>query len=105
MKKIIDDRYKFSSLTACSLILTPGNPSSASGHGGRIGRCGRAGAGTLLGGNDLQNAGWGALAGGVVGAAVGAYMDHQQQEMQQSLPGTGIEVQRTAENTLNLTMA
>jgi len=54
--------------------------------------------------NDLKNAGLGALAGGVVGAAVGAYMDHQEEEMQQSLQGTGIEVQRTAENTLNLTM-
>lgn len=61
-------------------------------------------AGTAFGGNDLQNAGWGALAGGAVGAAVGHYMDRQQQAMQQTLQGTGIEVQRTAENTLNLTM-
>jgi len=72
--------------------------------GGGIGALAGAGAGALFGGNKLKNAGWGALAGGVVGAAVGAYMDHQEQEMQKSLQGTGIEVQRTAENTLNLTM-
>ena len=35
---------------------------------------------------------------------MGAYMDNQQEDMQQSLQGTGIEVQRTSENTLNLTM-
>jgi outer membrane protein OmpA-like peptidoglycan-associated protein len=72
--------------------------------GGGIGAAVGAGAGTLFGGNDLKNAGFGALAGGIVGAGVGAYMDHQQQEMQQSLQGTGIEVQRTAENTLSLNM-
>ncbi|MFZ2725512.1 MAG: OmpA family protein, partial [Methylococcaceae bacterium] len=38
------------------------------------------------------------------GALVGAYMDKQQEEMQRSLQGTGIELQRTSENTLNLTM-
>jgi outer membrane protein OmpA-like peptidoglycan-associated protein len=63
-----------------------------------------AGAGTLFGGNDAQNAGWGALAGGAVGAAVGVYMDRQERAMRESLQGTGIEVQRTAENTLNLNM-
>jgi len=72
--------------------------------GGGIGAAVGAGAGTLFGGNDLKNAGFGALAGGVVGAAVGAYMDKQQREMEQSLQGTGIEVQRTAANTLSLNM-
>lgn len=72
--------------------------------GAGVGAVVGAGAGTLFGGNDLKNAGLGALAGAAVGAAVGAYMDHQEQEMRQSLQGTGIEVQRTADNTLNLTM-
>ncbi len=76
------------------------NTAKGAGLGAAVG----AGAGALFGGNDFKNAGLGALAGGVVGAAVGAYMDNQEQEMQQSLQGTGIQVERTAENTLNLTM-
>lgn len=71
------------------------NTAKGAGIGAAVG----AGAGTLFGGNDLKNAGWGALAGGAVGAAVGAYMDNQEREMQQSLQGTGIQVERTAENT------
>jgi outer membrane protein OmpA-like peptidoglycan-associated protein len=74
------------------------------GKGAGIGAAVGAGAGTLFGGNDAANAGWGALAGGAVGAAVGAYMDHQERAMRQSLQGTGIDVQRTGQNTLNLTM-
>ncbi len=72
--------------------------------GGLGGAAVGAGAGTLFGGNDLKNAGLGALAGAAVGAGIGAYMDSQEKEMQQSLQGTGVQVQRTAENTLNLTM-
>lgn len=99
-------------LSICSILLAAcvtdpytgessiGNMGKGAGIGAAVG----AGAGTLFGGNDLKNAGLGALAGAAVGAAVGGYMDHQQEEMQQSLQGTGIEVQRTAENTLNLTM-
>ena len=74
------------------------------GKGGAIGAAVGAGAGTLFGGNDLANAGFGALAGGVVGAAIGHYMDRQEQELRNSLQGTGIQVQRTADNTLNLTL-
>ncbi|CAG1772242.1 putative lipoprotein YiaD [uncultured bacterium] len=87
-------------LTACT---SQGGMSSTA-IGGLSGAAVGAGVGTLFGGNDLKNAGFGALAGGAVGAAIGAYMDSQEQEMQQSLQGTGIQVQRTAENTLNLTM-
>ncbi len=77
---------------------------SNTGKGTAIGAAVGAGAGTLFGGNDWKNAGFGALAGGAVGAAVGYYMDRQEQQMRESLRGTGIQVQRTAENTLNLTM-
>ena len=88
-------------LTACITGPFTGEPSNSNtAKGGGLGAVAGAGAGTLFGGNDLKNAGLGALAGG----AVGAYMDHQQQEMEQSLQGTGIEVQRTAENMLNLNM-
>jgi outer membrane protein OmpA-like peptidoglycan-associated protein len=77
---------------------------SKAGKGAGIGAVVGAGTGALFGGNRGANAGWGALAGGAVGAAIGAYMDHQERAMRQSLQGTGIEVQRTAQNTLNLTM-
>jgi len=87
-------------LTACNAAGGLNNAAIGGLGGAAIG----AGAGTLFGGNDLKNAGLGALAGGVVGAAVGAYMDSQEQEMQQSLQGTGVQVQRTSKNTLNLTM-
>ena len=74
------------------------------GKGAGIGAAVGAGAGTLFGGNDLKNAGLGALAGAALGAGIGYYMDKQQEEMQQSLQGTGIEVQRTAQNQLTLSM-
>jgi len=77
-----------------------GNAGKGAGIGAAVG----AGAGTLFGGNDWANAGLGALAGAAVGAGIGYYMDKQEQEMQQSLQGTGIQVQRTAENTLTLNM-
>lgn len=54
--------------------------------------------------NDWENAGLGALDGGSAGAAVDAYMDRQQQEMERSLIETGIEVERTSENALNLNL-
>jgi outer membrane protein OmpA-like peptidoglycan-associated protein len=77
---------------------------SATAKGAGIGAAAGAGTGALFGGNRLANAGWGALAGGALGAAVGAYMDSQEKDMRMSLQGTGVQVQRTAENTLNLTM-
>lgn len=74
------------------------------GKGAGIGAVLGAGAGAMFGGNRGANAGWGALAGSAAGAAIGAYMDYQEKAMRESLQGTGIEVQRTAQNTLNLTM-
>ncbi len=99
-------------ITACTTLLTAcvtdpytgESRMSNTAKGAGIGAAAGAGAGALFGGNDLKNAGFGALAGAAVGAAIGAYMDNQEQEMQQSLQGTGIQVERTAENTLNLTM-
>jgi hypothetical protein len=44
---------------------------SSTAAGGGIGAAVGAGAGTLFGGNDLVNAGLGALAGGAVGAGIG----------------------------------
>jgi len=105
MKKLLPLGICSILLSACVTDPYTGESSIGNmGKGAGIGAAVGAGAGTLFGGNDLKNAGLGALAGAAVGAAVGGYMDHQQEEMQQSLQGTGIEVQRTAENTLNLTM-
>lgn len=104
-KKIIVISIGLSFLAGCTTNPNTGETSISNwGKGAGIGAAAGAGAGALFGGNDLKNAGLGALAGAAVGAGIGYYMDKQQEQMQQSLQGTGIEVQRTAENTLNLTM-
>ncbi|MDD2738834.1 MAG: OmpA family protein [Methylomonas lenta] len=104
-KKIIVLGIGIGMLAGCTTNPYTGESSiSNTGKGAGIGAAVGAGAGTLFGGNDWKNAGFGALAGAAVGAGIGYYMDKQQEEMQQSLQGTGIEVQRTADNTLNLTM-
>lgn len=104
-KKILVIAIGASILTGCATDPYTGQSSvSGLGKGAGIGAAVGAGAGTLFGGNDWKNAGLGALAGAAVGAGIGYYMDKQQEEMQQSLQGTGIEVQRTAENQLTLNM-
>lgn len=92
-------------LSGCATDPYSGQSSMSNwGKGAAMGAAVGAGAGTLFGGNDLKNAGLGALAGAALGAGIGYYMDKQQEEMQQSLQGTGIEVQRTAQNQLTLNM-
>jgi outer membrane protein OmpA-like peptidoglycan-associated protein len=104
-KKILVIAIGASLLGGCATDPYTGQQSMSNlGKGAGIGAAVGAGAGTLFGGNDLKNAGLGALAGAAVGAGIGYYMDKQQEEMQQSLQGTGIEVQRTAQNQLTLNM-
>jgi len=104
-KKLLLTGIGVALLAGCTTNPYTGQSSISNlGKGAGIGAAVGAGAGTLFGGNDLQNAGWGALAGAALGAGVGYYMDKQEEEMQQSLQGTGIQVQRTAENTLTLNM-
>jgi outer membrane protein OmpA-like peptidoglycan-associated protein len=104
-KKILISGIIAALTTACANNPYTGQSGMSNlGKGAGIGAAVGAGAGTLFGGNDWKNAGLGALAGAAVGAGVGYYMDKQQEEMQQSLQGTGIEVQRTAENQLTLSM-
>ena len=104
-QKVLAFAIGASLLSACTTNPYTGQSEMANwGKGAGIGAAVGAGAGTLFGGNDLKNAGLGALAGAAVGAGIGYYMDRQQQEMQQQLQGTGIEVQRTAENQLVLNM-
>ena len=104
-KKLLAASIGFALLAGCTTNPYTGESSMSNlGKGAGIGAAVGAGAGTLFGGNDWKNAGLGALAGAAVGAGIGYYMDKQEQEMQQSLQGTGIQVQRTAENTLTLNM-
>lgn len=104
-KKLIAIAVGASLMTACATNPQTGQSGiSKLGIGTGVGAAVGAGAGTLFGGNDWKNAGLGALAGAAGGAGIGYYMDKQQEEMQQSLQGTGIEVQRTANNQLTLNM-
>ncbi|OQW79866.1 MAG: flagellar motor protein MotB [Proteobacteria bacterium ST_bin11] len=104
-KKLLAIAISTSLMSACATNPYTGQSGMSNlGKGAGVGAAVGAGAGTLFGGNDWKNAGLGALAGAAVGAGVGYYMDKQQEEMQQSLQGTGIEVQRTAQNQLTLNM-
>ena len=104
-KKLLVAAIGLAFVAGCTTNPYTGESSMSNlGKGAGIGAAVGAGAGTLFGGNDWKNAGLGALAGAAVGAGIGYYMDKQEQEMQQSLQGTGIQVQRTAENTLTLNM-
>lgn len=56
-----------------------------------------AGVGMMAGGDDKRNAAIGAVVGGLAGAAVGVYMDRQEEELRRQTEGTGIEVQRVGD--------
>lgn len=77
-------------LAGCETVQN--NPRTAAGAG--IGALGGAAAGTLFRGNDRRNALIGAGIGMLAGAAVGQYLDQQQRELEQSLQGTGAQVNR-----------
>jgi outer membrane protein OmpA-like peptidoglycan-associated protein len=62
-----------------------------------------AGAGMMAGGDDRRNAIIGAGVGAVAGAAVGGYMDRQEERLRQQTAGTGIEVTRVGDQ-IALTM-
>lgn len=56
-----------------------------------------AGVGMMAGGDDKRNAAVGAVVGGLAGAAVGVYMDKQEEKLRQQTAGTGIEVNRVGD--------
>lgn len=62
-----------------------------------------AGVGMIAGGDDKRNAAIGAVVGGLAGAAVGVYMDRQEEALRQQTAGTGIEVERVGDQ-IALTM-
>jgi outer membrane protein OmpA-like peptidoglycan-associated protein len=63
-------------------------------NGAIIGAILGAGAGTLAGGDDRRNALIGAGVGALAGAAIGHYMDQQEQNLRQRLRGSGVGVTR-----------
>ena len=58
-----------------------------------------AGVGMIAGGDDKRNAAIGAVVGGLAGAAVGVYMDRQEEALRQQTAGTGIEVERVGDQS------
>lgn len=72
--------------------------------GAIIGAVGGAVAGTAAGGDDRRNAIIGAGIGALSGAAVGGYMDRQERALRERLAQSDIQIQRTGEDTLLLTM-
>jgi outer membrane protein OmpA-like peptidoglycan-associated protein len=59
-----------------------------------------AGIGVLAGGDDRRNAVIGAGIGAIAGAAVGDYLQRQEEELNQDLAGTGATVQNDGESLL-----
>jgi outer membrane protein OmpA-like peptidoglycan-associated protein len=72
--------------------------------GAIIGAISGAAAGTVAGGDDRRNAAIGATVGAVSGAAIGAYMDKQERELREATRGTGVTVERTAEDQIRVVM-
>lgn len=83
-------------LVGCETVQQNQNTAIGAVAGAAIG----AAAGTLVGGNDRRNALVGAGIGLLAGAAVGQYLDQQQRELEQSLAGTGAEVERQGDQLL-----
>jgi outer membrane protein OmpA-like peptidoglycan-associated protein len=88
-------------LAACA---STDDPNKKAKRGAEIGAAAGAVAGAVIGnqsGNPRTGAAVGAAVGAGVGAGVGQRMDQQQKELEQ-IPG--VQVQRTAENELNVTL-
>lgn len=62
-------------------------------------------AGAAIGSNkDSKRAALGGAVGAAIGAGIGAYMDKQEAALRQATAGTGIEVERRADNNIVLNM-
>lgn len=62
-------------------------------------------AGAAIGSNkDSKRAALGGAVGAAIGAGIGAYMDKQEAALRQATVGTGIEVERRADNSIVLNM-
>lgn len=105
MKKIITACVVSLALTACTTNPKTGESTmSKTAIGAGIGAATGAGIGALAGGKNKGKAALiGAAAGTALGAGIGYYMDSQEQELQTSLQGTDVQVQRQGED-INLVM-
>ena len=83
-------------LVGCQTVQENPNTAIGAGAGAALG----AALGTLVGGDDRRNALVGAGIGLLAGAAIGQYLDQQQRELEQSLAGTGAEVERQGDQLL-----
>jgi outer membrane protein OmpA-like peptidoglycan-associated protein len=72
--------------------------------GAIVGALGGAAVGALAGGDDRRNAIIGAGIGAIAGGAVGSYMDRQERELRERLAGSGVGVERVAEDQIRLVM-
>ena len=90
-------------LTSCTISPYTGEKQvSSTAVGTGVGAAGGAIVGGLVGGG--KGAAIGAAAGGLTGAAVGYYMDRQDQELRQRLVGTGVQVKKVGKD-IQLIMA
>jgi outer membrane protein OmpA-like peptidoglycan-associated protein len=93
-------------LTACTTTnpYTGQSQLSNTAGGGLIGAGGGAVAGAIIGaavgGDPRVGALIGAGAGGLTGAAIGNYMDQQEAELRAQLQGTGVSVTRVGQNLI-----
>jgi outer membrane protein OmpA-like peptidoglycan-associated protein len=103
-------RKVFAGLTAalfavgCTTLdpVTGERTTNNTGNAAIIGAIAGAAAGTLAGGDDRRNAVIGAGIGALGGAAVGSYMDRQQQNLRERLAGTGIGITRVSQDKILL---
>ena len=87
-------------LAACADSSGQGGITQRQGLGALSGAAVGAALGTLVGGDDRRNALVGAGIGLIAGAAVGTYLDEQERRLNQSLAGTGADVQRVNDTLL-----
>lgn len=102
MKKIIIVSVVSLALTACAGQSKLANTAIGTGVGAASGAAVGAGIGALAG-NAKKGAWIGAAAGAVVGTGVGYYLGSQEEELQKSLQGTEVKVERQGQD-LNLVM-
>ncbi len=72
--------------------------------GAIVGAIGGAAVGAMAGGDDSRNAAVGAVVGAIAGGAVGAYMDRQERALREQLAGSGVGVERVADDQIRLVM-
>lgn len=97
MKKIIIVSVVSLGLTACAGQSQMANTAIGTGVGAATGAAVGAGIGAIAG--DAGKGAWiGAAAGAAIGTGVGYYLGAQEEELQKSLQGTDVQIQRQGED-------